>query len=338
MANPANRPAAARRALALEQLEDRTTPAFGAFGGLSVADGDVYPNPGIGLGDYVMGSGPGVGPLIRVFDAAGNLQTRFFAFDPGFRGGVWVATGDVTGDGRNEIIATPASQGGPVVAIFRGDGQLLRTFFAAEPSFRGGLPVAVGNTDGAGPAEIIVGAGDGGGPVVRVFSGGGRLLSSFYAFESSFRGGVNVAAGNVDGDAQGGDEILVGAGPGGSSLVKIFDHFGNLQRAFFAFDTVSRVGVTVAAGDTDGLVGDEIFVTPNNRDPRIRVFAGPTGRLVNEISPFADGFTGRLNMAVGDVTQDGFGDLIVVSGEDVISQQPRLYFGAFNRPATTNGP
>src|SRR5262249_53002585 len=125
---------------------------------------------------------------------------------------------------------------------------------------------------------------------------------------------------------------------GGSSLVKVFNQAGALQRAFFSFDTVSRDGVTVAAGDTDGLVGVEIFVTPNNRDPRIRVFAGPTGRLVNEVSPFAGGLTGRLNMAVGDVTRDGFGDLIVVSGEDVISQQPRLYVGAFNSPAGVNGP
>jgi hypothetical protein len=338
MANPAHPSRPARRTLTVEQLEDRTTPAFGAFGGLSVAVGDVFPNPGPGLGDYVIGSGPGVGPLIRVFDTAGNLQTQFFAFEPGFRGGVYVAVGDIDGDGRNEIIATPVSRGGPIVAVFRGDGGLIRTFFAAEPSFRGGLPVAAGNTDGAGGDEIVLGAGNGGGPVVRVFSGAGRLQASFFAYEPSFRGGVNVAAGNVDGDPRGGDEIIVGTGPGGSSLVKIFNHFGGLQRAFFAFDTLSRVGVTVAAGDTDGLAGVEMYFAPNNRDPRIRVFAGPTGRLVNEVSPFADGFTGRLNLAVGDVTRDGFGDLVVVSGEDVINQQPRIYVGAFNSPAGVNGP
>ena len=54
--------------------------------------------------------------------------------------------------------------------------------------------------------------------------------------------------------------------------------------------------------------------------------------------PFPPGYTNSLNLAVADVTGDGIGDLIVVSGEGPLGQQPRIFFGAFNSTAGLNGP
>jgi hypothetical protein len=65
------------------------------------------------------------------------------AFDPAFRGGVNVASADVNGDGRDDIIASPASAGGPeVLSLDSLSGNPLDSFFAFNPDFINGINVA----------------------------------------------------------------------------------------------------------------------------------------------------------------------------------------------------
>src|SRR4029077_6889449 len=74
-------------------------PAF--TGGIRIAGGDVN---GAGVPDIITGPGPGGGPDIRVFNGAtGALERQFLAFNPNFTGGVFVAAGDVNGDGSDDI-------------------------------------------------------------------------------------------------------------------------------------------------------------------------------------------------------------------------------------------
>ena len=331
MSTPPTRPARPR--LSVEQLEDRSVPAFGGVGGDSVAAGDLFFNvPGK---EIVYGAGPGSEPTIQVFDQNGNGVVKFDAFPASFTGGVNVAVGDVDGNGQLEIIAGAGSGGGPMVAVFRADGTLLNTFFAYDPSFRGGVTVGAGDVTGDGRADIVAGAGDGGGPMVAVFNMAGRREAAFFAYEAGFRGGVNVAVGDVDGN--GVSEVVTGVGNGGSSLVKVFSGFGQLEEAFFAFDPSFRGGVTVAVGNTDARVGANIFATPSFGDPVVAAFSG-FGVLQAAFMPFPAGYSNSLNLAVGDVTGDGFGDLIVVAGDGPVGQQPRIFFGAFNSTAGLNGP
>ena len=106
---------------------------------------------------------------------------------------MFVAGGDVNNDGFDDIIVGADAGGGPQVKVFNGaNGKLEKSFFSAYAStFQGGVRVAAGDVTGDGFADIITGAGPGGGPQVKVFDGSnGKLKKSFLAFSPTFMGGI----------------------------------------------------------------------------------------------------------------------------------------------------
>jgi sugar lactone lactonase YvrE len=153
----------------------------------------------------VTAAGPGGGPHVRLLDAVtGGEIFSFFAYHPSFTGGVHVAVADVDGDGVPDVITGPGPGGGPHVRVFDGAGLIegldrqLLSFFAFDPTFTGGIVVGAADLNGDGKADIIVGAGPGGGPHVRIFDGGTGAplvspLASVFAFSPAFGGGVFVA-------------------------------------------------------------------------------------------------------------------------------------------------
>jgi hypothetical protein len=171
----------------------------------------------------------------------------FMAYDVHFQGGVRVAGGDVNGDGKADIITAPGFSGGPDVRVFSGaTGQLIQEFLAYAPGFLGGVYVAAGDINGDGHADIITGAGQGGGPQVSVFSGvNDALLESFFAYSVGFTGGVRVAVVS-DINSDGGPEIVTATGAGGAPHVEIFDGLSLTQLdSFFAYDNRFTGGVFV---------------------------------------------------------------------------------------------
>src|SRR4051812_17717478 len=62
--------------------------------------------------------------------------------------------------------------GGPHVRVLNAaTGAEVRSFFAYDPSFTGGVRVAVGDVTRDGIDDIVTAAGRGGGPHVKVFDG-----------------------------------------------------------------------------------------------------------------------------------------------------------------------
>jgi hypothetical protein len=248
---------------------------------------------------YAVGSGPGQVAEVKVFDAASGLQ-RFDLFPyGGFTGGVRVSTGDINQDGVDDIVTVPDVGGSALVRVFDGKtGSELGAFFAFETDFRGGGYVAVGDVDGDLVKDITVGAGFTGGPRVQVFSlnGGGTLnftlppIADYFAYESTFRNGVNVAAGDLDADGL--DEIVTGAGPGGGPAVKVygatelFSGFSTIpaRKAFFAFNSNNRGGVNVAVGQFRGDGKADIVTGTGNGAAVVRVFDGRSGAILREFS------------------------------------------------------
>src|SRR5262249_51835136 len=92
------------------------------------------------------------------------------------------------------------------------DSALLGQFYAYDPGFAGGVRVAAADLNGDGVADIVTGAGPGGGPHVKAIDGtkldqlqnnsvpaNSAVLAQFYAYDAGFGGGVYVAADNSTG-------------------------------------------------------------------------------------------------------------------------------------------
>ena len=315
----------------------RLVPYPGFTGGVRVATGDVN---GDGFVDIITGAGPGGGPHVKVFDGStGDQIHSFFAFDPDFTGGVFVAGGDVTGDGRSELIVGAGPGGGPHVRVFDGTtAARSASFLAFDEGFTGGVRVGTEDIEGSGKSKIITGPGPGGGPHVRVFDlpiNGVEAVDprvSFNPFGEQFLGGVFVGSLTVGADVDGSD-------PGGHIKVfntdpilrddsqVSFDVEQNTTLDFLAFPGFTG-GVRVSSANLDDLGGNDIIAamgpSPDDTVSSIKLFDN-AGTLIDEFTPFPQ-FSGGIFVAgvkpreveVANLRPEGGVHRVRLEGDDVV--------------------
>lgn len=159
-------------------------------GGINLAVGDI---DGDGKEEIITAPGPGRETRVRAFYANGKEAFSFNAFPRSVTGGVSVATGDLDGDGADEIVVAPAKNAQPEVRVYSSTGDWLRAFMVYDTKFRGGVNLSVFDSDGDGQNDIVTAPGTGGGPHVRFFDGFGKLKQSFIGFDPKFTGGVIIS-------------------------------------------------------------------------------------------------------------------------------------------------
>jgi peptidoglycan hydrolase-like protein with peptidoglycan-binding domain len=164
--------------------------------------------------------------------------------------------------------------------------------------------VAAADVDGDGRAEIITGPGAGGAPHVRVFSQFGAVRWEWMAYSSAFPGGVNVAAGDLDGDGHA--EVVTGPGPTGAPHLRVFTGQGGIKREWMAYSPGFSGGVSVGVGNSRIVTG----AGPGG-GPHVRVFTG-AGAMDDEWMAYGQQFTGGVTVAAGVV--DGNASVVTGAG------------------------
>jgi hypothetical protein len=271
----------------------------------------------VGIQTQIVVSG---GNTVKVLNLDGSVKQTLNPYGTSFPGTISVAQGDVNGDGVFDLIVAAGRGGGPHVKIFDGVTlNLIGSFFAYTTTFTGGVSVAAADVTGDGVADIITGAGPGGGPHVRVFNLQGQVQSQFFAYGLAFTGGVNVAAGSLDFIP--GAEIITGPGAGGGPNVRVFNPQGTILGNFLAYESTFTGGVFVAVDS----LGNRILTGPGaGRKPEVSSFdlMGRGGAIAvgvfGDTSVYDSRFKGGVRVASlsGSGTRTLFGDnsIIVAPG------------------------
>ncbi len=237
--------------------------AFSSKYGASAITADI---DGDGYDEIIVAQGPDPKntATLRAFKKDGAQITEYTAFDSKY--GLTLASADLDGDWTDELIVgtgpDPKSPGVISVLKYTSEGftQVMTRTLNSQNSY--GVNVAAGDIDGDGMPEIITAPGPGPNnpatvTIWKYSTAGLSTISTFTAFEGTY--GVNIAAGDTDGDGK--TEIVAGAGPDprSSSMIRVYKTGGSLLREFTAYDSSHNYGVNVSTGDVDGDGTDEII-------------------------------------------------------------------------------
>jgi len=298
--------ATARGVLCLEKLEAREVPAA------------------VTQHMFATGAGPGGGPQVNVYNDTAQLVRSFFAYDPNFRGGVTVATGDLNSDGIDDIVTGAGPGGGPAVGVFDGaTGNQIASFYAFDPSSTAGVKVAVGHVFGPGTMDILVSGYDpiAGADEVRVFQSNGaatpQFAQVFQLYTPTNAGVYNVAASDYDGDGY--SDIVLGSpnvqATGTAVQVYSVHRFQlGLNPTYLSIVVSGAVGaVSVAGGNLDQSGPDELgFAYSTGSASVVVIQSAGTAALNYSITNPISGWTGPLSIGFGYIRTPVLGGSVFI--------------------------
>ncbi len=256
------------------------------------------------------------GPRIFLMDGTGKRLGQFFAFDKNFRGGISLTSGDIDGNGIEEIIAAPAS-GSPQIRIFASSGKILGQFFAFDKNFRGGLNIATADVDGNGVDEILAAPASAGGPHIRIFNSKGSVLGQFFAYTKDFKGGIRLAS--IDYDNNGTDEILSSSASSKALPIRMFTVEGKLSRQMTDFSAQGKGNIVLHVGDFEGDGSQRIIAIPQRDGNKFFIY-DELSRLKRKIALPKAWETVARNFVLGDMQAAGQDTIILGRGDT--STQP----------------
>lgn len=251
----------------------------------------------------------GINPDIKFFDQKNNnieiknLEKDYYNYK------YKIDTGDMDGDGNQEIIISKTNWQGTQILIYDKKWNLLKTF---NLEYTQPIDIALGDLYNTKREKIIIGTPINQKPEVLIYDLSGKLLHRFLVYDEKFKGGVSVAVGDVDGDYN--QEIITAPANNGGPHIRIFDKNGGLKGQFFAGNEEFRGGLNIDAGNLNKDRKEEIAITPRgNSMPYILIY-DISGKLLSSFLTYNENFKKEIDVKIADINSDYKNDIITSAG------------------------
>lgn len=235
-----------------------------------------------------------------------------------------------------EIIVTPNEDAEPLLKIY--DANTLRVvdyYYAYPKSMKYGFK-ATGFIDKLDNEHVAAAPNKGGGPNVRLMNklnpwvhndnyDDVAVSAGFMVYSPDYRGGVDIAAGDVDGDGQ--DELVVSPETDAQAQIKIYElsinggELTGIASMFYAYPITRAFGANIEVADVNNDGKDEIITTEGKGSAGLVKVYDMNG---TELEAYSDYYAYSSNF-LGGVTVN-FAGYRQGSHNDI--NRFRLYYGA----------
>lgn len=205
-----------------------------------------------------------------------------------------------------------AALASPTIRLVDTAGKTQATYALPKSLFRTGADISLADLDQNGTTEFVVAAVSGEPARVAILNADGTLQKRFSVLDGKFKGGLNVAVGDLDGDGL--PDILISPRAGGGPQVEAYHADGQRFLRFIAYDPGFRGGVDAAIGDIDNDGEQDIITISGYESPgHLRVFTHRGAPRSLPIFPFGRRATYGGTIAAGDFVPDRPGDEIAIA-------------------------
>ncbi len=269
--------------------------------GVRIASGDTNLD---GKDEIIVGAGKGNKSWVKILKPNGKLRKKFRAFEKSYTGGIDVAAGDINNNGRDEIAVSKLSDDSQV-KIFKYNGKKVYFNQNVFNKFTG-TTITMGDIDKDKKAELIAGTNVGTRTKVVAYNvptsnkKGTRKKIKIFPFKKDYKNGIDVAAGDVDGDGKA--EIGISKLTEAKTKIKIYK-FNKKRRVlgnFRPFHNKYKTGANIDMFDTNSNGKTEIIVGMaygKNSKPKVKIFKYK-GKRIKSFFAYSRKFNGGVT-AVG---------------------------------------
>jgi hypothetical protein len=266
---------------------------------------------------------------IRVYDIDGNLLITIPPVKP-YRHGATVQTGDINGDGINEIIigTGPDTKAPSKVFVLDTEGNLLGQFSPFD-RYGYGIEISLSDLDNDGALEIITAK-------TRKFAGtplvdlkafkykDGQFIATGLRLRHRGANGIRISSADLNND--GIPEVLV-VPARGDAPVYVY-HIDTTSTPWTGELIATHEGcngtggANIATGDTDGDGTQEILLACQYDTGTVVRILNNEGSLVSE---FPTGSTLKDYIASGDLDEDGIAEIIIGDGPSAHKRSIKIF-------------